>query len=54
MNPDDLDALKIAFSLFDQNSDGRLSKAELLTMLKTQEFNMTDSEALIFVSFVCF
>ena len=51
MNPDDLEALKIAFSLFDKNSDGRLSKAELETMLKTEDFNMIDTEGLLFVSY---
>ena len=51
MNPDDLDALKIAFSLFDQNSDGRLSKAELQTMFSTTDFSMSETEGTIFVSF---
>ena len=43
MNPDDLEALKVAFSLYDKNLDGRLSKAELQTMFSTDDFNMIDS-----------
>ena len=51
MNPDDLEALKVAFSLYDKNLDGRLSKAELQTMFSTDDFKMTESEGLLFVSF---